>query len=316
MRGVRGAVVIAVVLAAASLSPAAAEVRPLVSDLPRAADLAASPAGQSVACVDQASGAIVLLDPRHPGTKRVAVDPPAAGQPVPVALGFVDDTVLAAVCRAGEEWSLRTWRLRADAAVEASAAMQTVALPRGDGEPAAVHLVVGRARGWLAVTGLDPLVVRAPLAGVSVGRFSARHCPRVAAGSLPVAAAVGPGGELVVCTAESGPDGTTDAVAYYGVDGGRLLDLGTGLRGIRDLAFAPDGSAVYVVAAASGSADAPAGLWRLDASLEDGRQAIHPRLVAPLDEPVAVACPAPTLIVVAHGSPERVVAQVEPEVAP
>jgi hypothetical protein len=315
MRMTRGSVAM-VVLMAAALRPAVAESLPLFSDLPRAADLAAAPGGQSVACVDAASGVIVVFDPRNPGAKRAAVDVPKAGQPVPVALGFIDDTVLAAVCRAGNEWSLRTWRLRGEAAIEPSNALQALPLGRCDARPEAVHLVVGRSRGWLVVTGLDPPVVRAPIAGRFVGRFTARLCPRLEPGTRPVAATVGPDDELVVCTTASGTDGTTDAVGYFGVDGRRLLGLDTGLRGIRDAVFAADGTAIYVVATASGSAAEPAGLWRLDASLKDGRQAIRPRLIASLADPVAVASPTPRSIIVTQGTPDRTVVQIEPEDEP
>ena len=315
MRVAHGTVAI-VVLVAAAFVPAVAGIQPLVSDLPRAADLAAAPGGQSVACVDAAAGAIVVFDPRNPAVKRVAVDSPKGGEPLPVALAFVDDTVLAAVCRAGTDWSLRTWRLRGEAAVESSDTLQTLPLGRCDAKPDAVHLVVGRSRNWLAVTGLCTPVVRAPLAGIHVGRFTSRHCPRLEAGTRPVAATAGPDDELVVFTAEAGLDGATEAVAYFGADGRRLLGLDTGLRGILDAVFAADGSAVYVVATASGSADEPAGLWRLDAGLKDGRQAIRPQLIAPLAAPVAVACPTPRSIIVTQGLRDRTVVQVEPEDEP
>ena len=55
MRVAHGTVAI-VVLVAAAFVPAVAGIQPLVSDLPRAADLAAAPGGQSVACVDAAAG--------------------------------------------------------------------------------------------------------------------------------------------------------------------------------------------------------------------------------------------------------------------
>jgi len=319
MRWICRALVTVVLLSEAACFSIAADTPPealvLIPDLPRASDLAAAPGGQSVACVDDATGAIIVVEPRDPRGKRVAVDAPAAGQPRPVAVGFIDDTVLAAVCQAGAEWSLCTWRLRGNAAVESTAMLQSVPLARCDEDRVDVHLVISHLRGWLAVIGLEPEVVRAPIAGVHVGRITTRHCPQMRAGSRVVAATLGPENELVVCTADAAAE-AAGTVAYYGVDGRRLLDLDTGLRGIRDAAFAADGSALYVVAGEAREPEQPAGLWRLDGGLKDGRQVIRPRLIASLADPVAVACPTPRSIIVTQGTPDRTVVQIEPEDEP
>lgn len=288
----------------------AADVRPLLADLPRAGDLAMAADGQIVACVDEGSGAIVVIEPGSGQSSRIAVAAPPADGARPVAIAFIDDTVLAAVCRSGDAWSLRTWRLRPTEPVAAESPLQSLRLDgAADHTTGNVHIVVSRSSRWMAVVGLEPPVLRAALGGVRIGPPTARLCPRLQAGRLPVAAAVGPDDELVLITTNARAGESIESVAFYGTDGRCLLDLEAGLRGIRDVAFAADGSSLYVVAASS--ADQRSGLWRLDAAARDGRQVIRPELVAELPDPRAIVCPDPRTVVVTQGTPDRSVVQIQ-----
>ena len=314
MRAIWLAVCAAVALLVGTGSEAA-DVRPLLTDLPRAGDLAVAADGQRVACVDEGSGAIVVIEPSDGGPGRVAVTAPRAGGARPVAVAFIADTVLAAVCRSGAKWSLRTWRLRPTEPVEAESPLQSLSLDgAADREPGMVHLVVSRSSRWLAAVGLDPPVVRAAIGGVRVGPPTARLCPSLGAGRRPVAAAVGPDDELVLIVTSEKAGQPIESVAFFGTDGRCLLDLETGLSGIRDVAFAADGSRLYVVAASA--AGQRAGLWRLDAAARDGRQVIRPELVAELPEPRAIVSAGPRAVVVTQGEPDRSVVQIQTVDAP
>jgi len=288
----------------------AADVRPLLADLPRAGDLAMAAGGQIVACVDESSGAIVVIEPGSGQSSRLAVAAPPAGGARPVAIAFIDDTVLAAVCRSGDAWSLRTWRLRPTEPVAAEPPLQSLRLDgAADHTTGNVHIVVSRSSRWMAVVGLEPPVLRAALGGVRIGPPTARLCPRLEAGRLPVAAAVGPDDELVLVTTNARAGESIESVAFYGTDGRCLLDLEAGVRGVSDVAFAADGSSLYVVAASS--ADQRSGLWRLDAAARDGRQVIRPELVAELPEPRAIVCSDPRTVVVTQGTPDRSVVTIQ-----
>ena len=311
------AIWLAVAAAALFVEPVleAADVRPLLTDLLRAGDLALAADGQIVACIDEGTGAIVVIEPGSGQSSRVAVTAPAFSGARPVALAFIDDTVLAAICRSSREWSLRTWRLRPTEPVAAESTLQSLDLgPAADRTPESVHLVVSRRSRWLAVVGLEPPVLRAALGGVRLGPATARLCPRLEAGRRPLAAAVGQDDELVLITAGERAGQSIESIAFYGTDGRCLLDLETGLRGIRDVAFSADGSSLYVVAATV--ADKRAGLWRLDAATRDGRQVIRPELVAELPDPRAIVCPDPRAVVVTQGAPERSVVEIQAVTAP
>jgi hypothetical protein len=237
---------------------------------------------------------------------------------VPLALGFIDMTVLAAVCRSGDEWSLRTWRLRPDAPADPAEPLQTVALGRATGSAAGVGLAVSHSREWLVVTGLPeplPAVLRAAIAGVRVGPLSARHCPELAPGVRPVAVTVGPRDELVLIErgsdvspahdAVTPPAGAVtppagDAVSFFDATGLCLLRLDTGLTAIRDVAFAPEAGVLWVVADDAAPRQPRGGLWRLDATLRGGHQAVAAVPVADLPAPLAVACPTKQSVLVTH----------------
>lgn len=295
-----------------AVAVAAADPTPLVDGLPGVGDLAVTPNGQTVAFVDPRRRVIVALDPRAPDARRDIVV--AAGDdPVPEAIAFIDTTVLAAVCRQGDAWTLRCWRLLPDR--PASVPLQTIAIGSAAADPAAPpRLVVSRDRDWLAIAGLpEPLqpILRAAVAGIRVGPLTSRLCPRLPAGSRPVTATVSPADELVVVT-RSRPH---DRLGFYDPQGRCLLELDAGLDGIRTVAFSPDGDGLWAVGGDSAAADRPDGLWRLDGLLRDGRQAIRAVPMASVPGGQGLVCPTGRRVIIAAPAAGRIV-QFEPEDLP
>lgn len=264
------------------------------------ARLAATANGQTVILLDVRSGAILAVDPFDPSRHREAVAAPADAEPRPVAVAVIDTGVVAAVCRAEDAWSLRTWRLRPDRPVAAVDTLQVI--PLGDaagGVDSEVDVAVSGGRDWIAVSGLpsplDPLL-RGAVAGIRIGPLTARSCPLLGADVRPVALTAGPRGELVVV--ERDATGRL-LVAYHDAGGRGLLRLATGLTAIHDIAFSPGGERLWAVAASAGRE----GIWQLEAAFEKGRQAIRPMLVAELAAARAVTAPTDRAVVVAHGTP-------------
>lgn len=248
---------------------------PLVDDVPTLAGLAALASGQTVYCLDGASAAVLAVDPRAPDRRRTAVAATGTG-PRPLAIACLDSSTLAAVCVEEHAWSLRTWRMQPDRPADPATPLQAVPLGTAtEAAPSPPRCVVGRGREWLAVVGLPaplPQVVRLPIAGARLGVASDRGCPKLGAGTRPVAATAGPGDALVIVTsaATANGDAAGDVVTYYSTAGRPLLALDTGLQGIRAAAFGRDDGALWVVA------EKPEpGLWRLDAVFAAGRQAIR-----------------------------------------
>lgn len=91
----------------------------------------------------------------------------------------------------------------------------------------------------------------------------------------------------------------------------RLLHLDSGLAEIRDAACCRGSGTLWVVGG-GGAADRPTGLWRIDAALENGRQAARPVCVARLDNPLSLACLSDRAIAVTVGGPTRRVVLVNP----
>lgn len=284
--------------------------------------LAATGNGQVLACIAGPAHAIVAVDPHGGSPGREIVAAPAAGAALPVALAFIDTTVLAAVCRTGDEWSLRTWRLRPDGPADPADPLQAMILGTAGGSGEDVRLAVSRSRDWIVVTGLPaPLgpVLRGAIAGVRIGPVSGRRCPAVQPGSRPVAITVGPLDELVLF--ERRPAGSSpaedaapagDVVSFHDPTGVCLLRLDTGLTGIRDAAYAPGGASLWVVAGGPPDEGGPRderGLWRLDATLRSDRQAIAAVPVDQVPGALAVACPTEKAVLVtqARGQGLRVV---------
>jgi hypothetical protein len=226
---------------------------------------------------------------------------PRESGPQPVAVAVVNRRLLAGVCRSGSSWTLETWSLDAGGA---ATPLQTLALGSAAGSGAGVSLAVSPTGEWLAIAGLPPPlapVQRAAFAGRRLAAPSIRGCPRPPA--RPTAVAVSPTDELVIFEPPAG--GGSVAVAFHGIAGRELLRLDTGLETVRGAGFDPADGALYVVGERRDGTRRAAGLWRLDAALVDGRQAIRPVLVAPLTGPLAMAVVAAGTAAVAHGTDGR-----------
>ncbi len=271
--------------------------------------LAVTPNGQQICRIDAARQTIRAVDPRRPDVARELVGPLAGS--VFVAVTFIAGDVVAAVCRDGDEWSLRTYRTLPGAAADASDPLQVVALGEAAGDAEGVDIAASHARGWLTITGLPPPlepVQRAVLAGVRVGPLSDRGCPVPPAGFRPVAVAVSPADELVLVLRPA-DDLAEDHVAYYDLTGRELLRLPAGIRRTVGLDFGRGDGLLW---AAAGHADGRAGLWRLDAAMADGRQVVRPALVSALASPRDVVSASPRAVFISHGDAAESVAWIDP----
>jgi len=291
----------------------------LVAALPRAVPaeggrLAATANGQTIFGIDGERRAIEAFDTDRPASRRTVVGPAATTAPRFIAVGCLGDGVVAAVCRDGEEWSLRTFRTAPDGAVDAASPLQVVAIGRASGGADGVDLAVSHARGWLAVVGLPeplPPVLRAVVATLRVGPLSDRHCPAPTDGVRPVAAAVSPVDELVLLLRPAVV--ADDELAYYDSTGRELLRLTTGVRATRGIDFNRTGGTLWALAT---DARGRQGLWRLDAALAEGRQVVRPAFVAAVGEPIDLACPTPRAIIVAAGRDGTTITSIDPAANP
>lgn len=268
--------------------------------VPNATRLAAASNGQTLFCLDGVRGGVVAMDPFLGGRVREVIAPPGPQAPRLVAVAAIDTAALAAVCRTGDGWELRTWRLKPDGPVAIEAPTQRIFLgTAAGGDETEVDLAVGGGRKWIAISGLPPPiapVLRAALARMHVGPLTTRSCPGFDPAVRPVAVASGPHDELVLFEHTAGAD---VVVSYHDHDGRCVLRLPTGLVRVRDAAFTPGGGALWVLA---DGADGMSGLWRLDATLQDGRQAIRPTVVLPLADPSALTTPTERALVISHGA--------------
>jgi hypothetical protein len=161
-------------------------------------------------------------------------------------------------------------------------------------------MAASRLGDWLAIAGLPPplpQLERRAVAGVRVGPVTPRSCPRIAENTRVVAVAAGPADELVLF--EQPAAGGAEIVSFHGPSGGCLLRLDTGLHTIRD-AVCGVGNTLWVTAGDSAVPEEQEGLWRLDATLRDSRQAIRPVLVVGVPEVGAITA-AGRMLVVGHG---------------
>jgi hypothetical protein len=282
--------------------------------------LAATANGQTICRIDGQRQAIVAFDTARPEALRDLIGPAAPGAAEFVAVGCLPGDVVATVCRAGDDWSLRTYRSEPGRAVDAAEPLQEIPIGRASGSSEPVDLAVSHARGWLVVTGLPaplPPVLRAVMAGVRVGPLSERGCPRPPVGWRPVAAAVGPLDELALLLRPAEPgDGNGaggDQLAYYDTAGRRLLWLPAGVRGTAGLEFGRGDGTLWAAAA---DAEGNEGLWRLDAAHAAGGQVVRPVLVAAFDRPRDVVCPSSRQIFIASGEPLKPVASIDPAATP
>jgi len=304
----------------------------LVTDIPGAGDLAAPANGQTLYVLDTTRGEVVAVDPFEP-TKRwsaVAAGPRAAAGAVTLSMACIDTSMIALLCRSQDAWSLQTHRLQPGTAAEPGKPVQTVsvaAAPRGPG-PAASNavlpdaderacLIVSPSRDWLGVCGLPaplPAVLRAPIAGARIGGLSSRACPALAPGQRLSAATISTAEEFVLFATD--PAARTPAsffVSFYlPPDPRQLLHLDTSLPQVRDAAFCRTDGTLWVAGGEAGSDTTPEGLWRIDAILRDGRQAVHPVCVARLNGARSVVCLSDKAIIVTHGREARTVSRIDP----
>ena len=273
--------------------------------------LATSSNGQTVYGIDESRRSVVAIDPFAVGRCREVIGTALDGRPHPVSLAALPGDIVAVVCRADDTWSLRTYRTRPGESVDATQPLQEVILGCGDG-PETAAMAVSRTRDWFAVVGLPPPlspVVRAAFAGPGVRRRPDESSAG-GSGGRPVAVAVGPADELVTLEA-SGPRAAASLVST-GHGGRELLRLDTGLADVRGVAFARDGSSLWVIAGeVQGDGRQPAGLWRIDAVIREGRQAVRPTCVARLADPLAVAAVSDHSLVVVHGTQPRTISRID-----
>lgn len=260
--------------------------------------LAVSANGQTVYAVDAGTGAINAVDPFDPRRRRDVVSAPAADEGRPVAIGCLPGDVLAAVWRHRDTWDLRTHRMRPGETADPASPEGRVPLGDAAGTGDRVALVVSRTRDWLAVTGLPrplPPVVRGVFAGAGVRLLpsleSGRDDPR------PVAATVSPADELVLVEAVG--DGEA-RIAFLTPSGRPLLRVRAGLSDVRSVAFSRRDGRLW--ATAGPGSGGSAGLWRLDAEILAGEQAVRTVAVqGPADPRALVDVPGESLVVVEGG---------------
>jgi len=80
----------------------------LITDMPGAGDLAAPTNGQTLYVLDEARGEVVAIDPFDPAAKRwpaVSAGQRADAGAGPLAIGCIDTSMLAMLCRSRESWS-------------------------------------------------------------------------------------------------------------------------------------------------------------------------------------------------------------------
>ena len=280
--------------------------------------LAASGNGQTVYGIDESRRAVVAIDPVASGRRRDAIAPAGSGVPAPVLVGCIPGELLAVVSRAGDEWSLRTFRVVPAAASDPRAPVQTVRIGRAGGPAASAGLAVSLSRDWLAVAGLPaplPPVVRAVFAGAGVRPLSAEECPVIPGGRSVVAAAVSPADELVLIDTAIEGAGSA-AVSFHGASGREILRLDTGLFNVRGAAFGRGDGVLWLIADEATLVGQPAGLWRLDAVLRDRRQAARAVCVARLAAPRGIACVSDRSVVVAHAGAKPGLVRIDPPPGP
>ena len=293
-----------------------AKVTTIVDDLPQAGAIATKPTGQACLVIDAAGNAVETIDPSEPARRQRAIGPFAAAER-PVAVGCIDSITAAVVTRVGREWTLKIYRLAAPGTpVESAATMQSIRLGEVDaGDEATVAIAVSPSRNWLVLAGLRsplPPVMRCAIAGARLGGVGTRHCPHPedTAGRATGAVTISPSEELVLFE-RAEPSASTDRLAMYATVGGTsLLSLDCGLPRVRAAVCSDD--SLWVIAGSREDAAAPEGIWRLEATILDRRQAVAPVCIARLSNPVAMAGLPNGRLVVVHGEGRRTISLVEP----
>jgi len=312
------------ILRTAAVAADTAAIVTIIDDVPSAGKLAAPATGQTLYILDEERRQVMAIDPFEPAKRWTAIgtdvlDGANAETPTqPVAIGCIDSNTLVLVCRTGASWSVRIFnRLAAPGSTTPTAALlQTLPLGASTQDAPDVDLVVSPSRDWLAVIGLPPplpAVIRAPIAGARSEPVSERRCPQLSAGLRPTAATISLGEEWVLFTpaATGGKSGVF--LSFYSNAGTqRLLHLDTGLTGVRDAACCRGSGTLWVVGGGSAGSTQPSGLWRIDAVLENGRQAARPACVAQLVNPLSLVCLSDRAIAVTVGGNGRRVVRVNP----
>ena len=295
-----------------------------IADGMRAVGRLAAPAtGQTLYVLDEVNGEVAAIDPFEPAKRWTAVaatDLSAkVGEPAtrPVAIGCIDSNTLAIVGHVANAWSVLTYRLAPPGSkTDSPDLLQSIPLGVSENQPANVDLIVSDSRDWLAVVGLPaplPVIVRAPIAGSRLGSFSERLCPRGVSAERLSAATTGPFDEWVLFSREAADEASAVALSFHANAGQqRLLQLDLGLPRVIDAAFCRGAGTLWVVADGGGSAKTPAGLWRIDAELRNGRQAARTECVAPLDHPLSAVCLSDRAIAVALGGDRPKIVLVNP----
>jgi hypothetical protein len=281
--------------------------------------LATTANGQTIYVIDGPRKAIVSFDPTRPARRQDVVGPAAATEPDFIAIGYLAGDVVAVVCRRDDEWSLRSYRLEPARPVDAAVPLQEFSIGTASGSSQGVDIAVSHARGWLAITGLPPPlppVLRAAVAGVRVGPLSDRSCPAPAAGLRPIAAAVSPADELVLMLRPEPADADAppnDLLSFYNTTGRETLCLSSGIGATLGLDFDPRAGTLFAVGT---GADGAQGVWRLDATIVAGRQAIRARLLSSLEQPRDLVYASPRAIIVMHGEKADIVTSIDPTASP
>lgn len=291
---------VAVTVSQGALALADESVR-IARNIDRPRGLAVSANGQTLVTIGGPTHAIFGGEPTKDEPWREVVTGAGDDLPRPVAVGFLPGDVVAAVCRDGDAWTLRTFRAGPGKIADPAMPLQVVQLGAASGEPRDVAVAVHHARGWIVVIGLPaplPPVVRCAIAGVRLGPPSDRSCPRLPDDHRPVAVTITSAGDIVlVLRSETG-----DAiVAIYDAAGRELLRLPTGLREVAAIAAGRGDDVLWAVGE---SGDGKSGLWRLDASLRDGRQVVQPSFVRAFDSPLAMVSISDRGLVIIQGKPQ------------
>ncbi|MFM7206939.1 MAG: hypothetical protein ACKO4T_09760 [Planctomycetaceae bacterium] len=288
-------------IGAAVAAANAAVVVPLAIE-PRLSSISASPNGQTVYAVDESGARIVAFEPCAVGPLREVVAFPVADEARAVVVAVLPGDVLAIVRRRNDAWSLDTCRLRGSE----TQPVQRMPLGEAPGDPR-ITVPVSRLRDWLAVVGLPPPlqpVMRMVCVGGSLRRLDDGH-PAAVRGRA-AASVVAPADELVVL--ENQEDDGPATIVYRTPGGRELLRLDTGIRFARGMAFTRRDGGLHVIAGPGGE---PAGLWRLDAVLRDGVQAVRPVFVTALDDPRAIVAVSSQSFVVTHGAGRPTVSRID-----
>lgn len=286
----------------------------IAADLAGPLRLAISPTGQTLYVLRSAVGDILAIDVTE-GAGRQWIAVPAVAGVIPHALGVIDSGTLALVVQEGDAWSIRVHRLGPPGmpAEVGGADSQSVALGTSAAAPGEVRLAVSPGREWLAVTGLPeplPAILRTTVTGVRLGAASQRRCPRIA--GPPSALMVGPYGEWGFVQ-RSGDGSAGEMLSWYSPSGGqRLLQLDTGLEGVRDAVSCRETGLLWALGEGRTDAGAMTGLWRVDAAFVAGRQAVAAVPLMPFSAPAALVCLPKGDVIVADGGERSTIVRVTP----